>query len=127
MRRFGLPAMLLALLLAACDTGPSGPGDLTGFVETPGPVLGGAVLEVVGKGITGFSGSGGTHVFSAPTAEEATYRVVLLTETPGQLQFRVAVQDRGARKPTVSVVTVVSGSNLPLPATDDYRVRFSRK
>ena len=117
----------MALTLAACDSGPSGPGELTGFDETPGPVLGCAVLEVVGKGITGFSGSGGTHVFSAPTGVEATYRVVLLAQTPGQLQFRAAVQDRGAKKPAVSVVSVVSGSNLPLPATADYRVRFSRK
>jgi hypothetical protein len=117
----------MALTLAACDPGPSGPGELTGFVETPGPVLGGAVLEVVGKGITGFSGSGGTQVFSAPTGAEATYRVVLLAQTPGRLQFRVSVQDRGAKKPAVSVVSLVSGSNLPLPATADYGVRFSRK
>jgi hypothetical protein len=116
-----------ALTLAACDPGPSGPGDLTGFVETPGPVLGGAVLEVVGKGITGVSGSGGTQVFFAPTGAEGTYRVVLLAQTPGQLQFRVAVQDRGAKKPAVSFVGVVNESNLPLPATADYGVRFSRK
>ena len=126
MRRLSLVATL-ALALAACDSGPSGPGDLLGRVETPGPVLGGAVLEVVGKGVTGFSGSGGTQVFSAATGGEATYRIVLLAQTPGQLQFRVAVQDRGAKKPAVSVVSVVSGGNVPLPATADYRVRFSRK
>ena len=126
MRRL-VQLVAVALTLAACDSGPSGPGDLTGFVETPGPVLGGAVLEVVGKGVTGFSGSGGTQVFSAATGAEATYRIVLLAQTPGQLQFRVAVQDRGAEKPAVSVVSVVSGGNLPLPATADYRVRFSRK
>ena len=126
MRRFGLLVTLI-LTFGACDPGPSGPGDLTGIVETPGPVLGGAVLEVVGRGIMGFSGSGGTHVFFAATGVEDTYRLVLLAETPGQLQFRVSVRDKGAKKPAASVVNVVSGSNLPLPATADYGVRFSRK
>jgi hypothetical protein len=126
MRRLGLLVTLI-LTFGACDPGPSGPGDLTGVLETPGPVLGGAVLEVVGKGIMGFSGSGGTQVFFAATDAEDTYRLVLLAETPGQLQFRVSVQDKGARKPSASVVNLVSGGNLPLPATADYVVRFSRK
>jgi len=115
------------LSLGACDSGPSGPGELNGILETPGPVLGGAVLEVVGKGITGFSGSGTTHAFFAPTGVDNTYRVALLSETPGTIQFQVSVQDLGAKKPAVSVVSVVSGGNLPLPATADYRVRFSKK
>ena len=115
------------ILVVACDSGPSGPGELTGILETPGPVLGGAVLEVVGKGVTGFSGSGGTHVFSASTGTENTYRVVLLAQTPGPLQFRVSVQDTGAKKPSVSVVSVVTGGNISLPPTADYTVRFTRK
>ncbi|MGW8265534.1 MAG: hypothetical protein ACWGSQ_04150 [Longimicrobiales bacterium] len=126
MRRLALLVSIL-MLGVACDSGPSGPGELTGILETPGPDLGGAVLEVVGKGVTGFSGSGGTHVFSAATGVENTYRVVLLAQTPGTLQFRVSVEDTGAKKPSVSVVSVVTGTNLSVPPTADYRVRFTRK
>jgi len=126
MKRVGLLVIGL-MLLGACDSGPSGPGELTGVLETPGPVLGGAVLEVVGKGITGFSGSGGTHAFSAATGTENTYRLVLLAQVPGPLQFRVAVEDKGAKKPSVSVVTVVTGGNVSVPPTADYKVRFTKK
>jgi hypothetical protein len=117
----------MILLVGGCDSGPSGPGDLTGILETPGPVLGGAVLEVMGKGITKFSDSGGTRVFFSATDVPNTYRVVLLASVPGTLQFRVSVQDKGARRPDVSVVNLVSGENLTLPPTADYQVRFSKK
>jgi hypothetical protein len=124
MRRFALPLCLIAGF-AGCDDGPSGPGELTGVLETPGPILGAATLEVSGKGITGFSGSGGTRVFHSVTDQGDTYRLVLIAPTPGQLQFRVSVQDLGAKRPATAVVNVVSGGNVPLPATADYRVRFS--
>jgi len=114
MRRLAI-GLTAILLLGACDSGSSGPGDLTGILETPGPVLGGALLEVTGKGITKFSDSGNTRVFAATTDVPGTYRVILMTKVPGSLQFRV------------SVVNVVSGENLSLPATADYRVRFSKK
>ena len=84
-------------------------------------------MEVVGKGIEGFSSAGATHVFSAPTGTEGPHRVVLVSETPGTLQFRVSVVDVGDKKPRASLINVVSGDNLPLPATSDYKVRFSRK
>ncbi len=126
MRRLVLILSSLALLAWGCDSGPSGPGELTGSVQTPGPPLGGAVLEVAGKGITGFSGAGGTQVLWAATATADTYRVVLVSQTPGPLQFRVAVEDRGGRKPDATVVSLVSGENLPLPPTDGYRVSFTR-
>jgi hypothetical protein len=125
MKRVYLTAAAL-LLLGACDSGPSGPGELTGRLQTPGPVLGAAVLEVEGKGITSFAGSGGTGVFFSPTGVEDTYRVVLMAQVPGELQFQVSVQNRGAKKPSVSVVAVASGENLPLPATADYKVRFTK-
>lgn len=115
------------LLFGGCDSGPSGPGDLTGILETPGPVLGGALLEVTGRGITKFSDSGSTRVFAAATEVPETYRVILMAEIPGELRFRVSVQDKGAKRPAVSVVSVVSGENMSLPATADYRVRFSKK
>ncbi|MFO8175630.1 MAG: hypothetical protein ACQET1_10430 [Gemmatimonadota bacterium] len=117
--------LLVSALFGCSDSG--GPGELTGTVQTPGPVLGGAVLEVVGKGITGFSGAGATRVFHAPTETEGTYRVVLLSSSPsGPLQFRVAVQDVGAKKPSASLVNLTSGENLPLPATAEYGVKFTK-
>jgi hypothetical protein len=122
-----LAMLLLALSpLLACDDGAGGPGSLTGTVSSPGPVLGGAVLEVAGKGITGFSGAGATRVFSAPTGTEDTYRVVLLTSSPGNLQFQVSVDDVSGKKPAVSIVTLTSEGNLPLPATAEYEVGFTR-
>ena len=116
----------LSLLAGACDSGPSGPGELTGTVQTPGPTLGGAVVEVVGKGITGFSGAGSTRVFHAATGEADTYRLILIREAPGELQFRVSVEDLGGKRPVGSVVDVVTGDNLPIPATPEYRVGFTR-
>ncbi len=121
-------AFVAALALAAwgCDSGPSGPGNMTAAVQSPAPSLGGALLEVVGKGITGFSGAGGTQVLWAPTPTADTYRVILVSSTPGQLRFQVSVEDRGGKKPTGSVISAVSGDNIPVPATEQYRVTFTR-
>jgi len=122
-----LVLMLFVVILAsACDSGPSGPGVLTGTLRTAGAPLGGAVLEVVGKGVTGFSGAGSTEAFYAARDTENTYRVVLISSSPGDLQFTVSVEDKGARKPIASVVNLVSGDNLPIPATADYTVAFTK-
>jgi hypothetical protein len=115
------------ILAAGCDSGPSGPGDLQASVQTPGTALGGAALEVVGKGITSFSGTGSTRVFWAATSTPDTYRVVLVTPTPGPLQFRVSVEDMGTSKPVASFVALVGGDDIPVPATTQYRVVFTRK
>jgi hypothetical protein len=126
--RLALPALLFAALVTVgCGDDGGGPGELTGTVVSPGPALGGAVLEVVGKGVTGFSGAGATRVYYAPTQTEGTFRVVLLSSSSsGPLQFRVAVQDVGAKKPSASLVNLTSVGNLPLPATSEYSVTFSK-
>ena len=124
MRR--LAAVSVFLLLAwGCDSGPNGPGDLTGEVRSTGADLGGAVLQVVGKGIDGFSGVGGSRVFWEPMGVDDSYRVVVITESPGDLYFRVSVQDLGERAPSATVVNLVDGQNTNLPATSDYRVSFT--
>jgi hypothetical protein len=66
-------------------------------------------------------------VFSAPSGAEDTFRVVLLSSSgAGSLQFRVAVEDLGAKRPSVTLVNLTSSENLPLPATSDYSVNFTR-
>ncbi len=125
MRRSVLTAAL-ALLAWGCDSGPSGPGELVGSVESPGPLLGGAVVEVVGEGIEGFSGSGGSRVFwAARTGVPNTYRVVVIDPSPArEIRFRVAVRDLGGERPQALLVNLVDGQNLTIPATSEYRVRF---
>jgi len=127
MRRVALAAAL-ALLALGCDSGPSGPGELVGSLKSPGPALGGVVLEVAGKGIDGFSGSGGSTVFWAPRAGiQDSYRVVVIQPGPtGEIRFRVAVRDLGGGKPQAAVANLVGGDNVTLPATNDYKVTFRR-
>jgi hypothetical protein len=104
------------------------PGSIVGTIETPGPVLGGAVLEVVGKGIEGFSGSGGSRVFWAARPDlQDGYRVIVIQPAPaGEIQFRVSVQDLAEGRPRASLVNLVGVDNFTLPATPEYRVRFRR-
>lgn len=125
--RVGL-LVVLVLGFGGCDAGPKGPGEFQATLQSPVPALGAALLEVKGKGITGFvAPSGGAQVLWAPTSTPDTYRVLVISPAPGTLRFQVAVQDRGGPKPTATVLNVATGDNLPLPVTDQYRVVFSRR
>jgi hypothetical protein len=85
------------------------------------------VFEVVGAGIEGFSGAGGTKVFWARQENPNVYRVIVLGESGGDLKFSVAVQDRGGRMPRATVVSAVDLNNRPLlPITEAYEVKFTR-
>lgn len=123
-RSFSLLA--LALLLAGCDSDPRGPGDLTGTFTGAGDPPGGVVLEVIGSGIVGFSGEGGTKVFWAPQENPSTYRVIVVGEGSSDLSFLTSVEDVGKRMPRATVVSVVNQENIPLPVTGDYQVKFRR-
>ncbi len=126
MKPFSLFALVL-VLLAGCDDGSGGPGELTGMVRSPGPSIGAVVLEVHGKGITGFSGLGASQAFYEAGVGDDTYRVVVLSSSSGQqLQFRVEVEDVGGKKPSATVVSLASGDNLAIPATAEYRVEFTK-
>jgi hypothetical protein len=116
---------MVVLLAWGCDSGPSGPGDLAGLVQANGADLGGAVLQVVGRGIDGFSGVGGSQVYWATTDIDDTYRVIVISESTGNLHFQVGVQDLGGPRPSASVVNLVDGQNRTLPATSGYKVRFT--
>ena len=115
----------LVFLGAACDSGPSGPGDITGTIQTQGTALGGAVVEIVSSGVEGFSGAGGTRVFSAIQENPVVHRVIVIGDSGGDLTFNVSVQDLDGRLPRVSIVSLVDLNNLPIPVTDDYKVRFT--
>jgi hypothetical protein len=124
MRRSVVMGVLIGLAIG-CDSGPSGPGDLTGTVQTSNASVGGAVLEVVGGGIQSFSGAGGTKVFWAPQDDPRVFRLVVISPTGGELDFQVSVRDRGGRKPRATVVDLVDVDNLPVPVSKDDKVRFS--
>jgi hypothetical protein len=118
--------LMLALLAGACDSGPKGPGDLTGTVQTSGPVLGGVVFQVVGSGIEKFTGTGGTKAFWAQQPDPKVFRVILVKEGGGELTFTASVQDRSEGLPRATVVSVVDLENRPLPVTNDFKVKFNR-
>lgn len=111
-------AAAAVLALAACNSGPKGPGSLG--VTVSGAKLGAVVLEASGTGIRGFQGRGGTKVYSnqigpvtgAPT--ELLYRVVVVGPDAGNLQFAIRVNDVAGPKPTISVVDAVDGQNQTL-------------
>jgi hypothetical protein len=111
--RSTIRAAFVALLLAAvaaCDSGPSGPGALTVTVESDG--LGGALLEVTGPGIIGFQGLGDTRVYDAELAGTPdAHRVLLVDPTGGQLRFEIEVEDIGMDDPVLTVVSAAGVDN----------------
>ena len=110
MRRRRSVLVLAALtLLAACDSGPSGPGTLSATVSGPTP-LGAVLLEVTGIGVTGFVGQGDTRVYGA--AVGGKHRVVAVTGSGGTLRIGIKVDDLGAEPPVVVVLTSAGPGNL---------------
>ncbi|RMH12659.1 MAG: hypothetical protein D6701_13250 [Gemmatimonadetes bacterium] len=123
-RLLGVAAALL--VAAACgDGGPSGPGNLEASVDGGSLALGAAVIQVTGQGITGFGGAGGTRVFSNQTGP-TTHRVVVVGQTPGRLNFTIAVEDRGAGLPTLAVVEAVDGANADVQDVASLKASVSR-
>lgn len=123
-RRFSpLRALLLTavVVLAACDSGPEGPGTVTVFVTAPS--LGGAVLEVRGSGIEGFEARGSARVYSAALqGRPGMHRLVVISPEPGELVFDVSVADLGMEGPAVSVVSAADGENRSMRSSE-VRVR----
>ena len=100
------------LATSACDSGPRGPGALEATLEAE-EALGAVTLEVVGPGILGFEGTGGTQAWGAVVSVAAgRHRVVLVNPTSGELSFRILVEDLGAEHPVITVVDAAGTDDL---------------
>ena len=121
--RLGVAALVLAL--AACDSGPSGPGTIDAVVESP-QALGAVVLEFAGVGIEGFEAQGSTQAYSARlSGAEPKWRVVLVSPDGGSLRFGIQVTDRRSVQPVVTAVTAATPSNIPV-TPGGLQVRLER-
>jgi hypothetical protein len=119
-------ALAAVLALAACDSGPEGPGVLPATVVSPQP-LGAVVLELTGAGITGFEAQGSTQVFGAVASAGAQkHRVVLVSPTGStEIRFGIGFADRGGKMPTVVAISAATPANLPVTA-GGLKVRIER-
>lgn len=123
-RRTSAIALAFALATAACDSGPSGPGTI--LARATGPDVGGAVLEITGTGIRGFTGRGSTRVYSSGVpGRPGVFRVVLVHSEGGDMGFDIEVDDRGMDGPSVTVISVAGTDNRLLP-TSSAVVRIER-
>jgi hypothetical protein len=118
-------ALALLVSSAACDSGPKGPGVLTGTIEGPIP-LGAAIVEVQGEGVLGFEPAGTTHVFDTPSDEPGVHRIVLIGETPGDLPFKVRVQEMRDRPPTATIIQASGADDIPLATVQAFQVHIVR-
>ena len=119
-------ALSAALALAACDSGPEGPGVLSAKVTSPEP-LGAVVLELTGTGITGFEAQGSIQLFGAVGgAGSQRHRVILVS--PGgatEFPFGIRFEDRAGDMPSVVAITASSPTNATASAAG-LKVRIER-
>jgi type IV pilus biogenesis protein CpaD/CtpE len=103
-------ALALTVSLAACDSGPKGPGSLT--ARATGDSLGGVVLRVEGTGITGFTGRGTTQVYWSSVPDKVnTHRVILIDAQGEELDFDIVVEDRAMEGPVITVLQAALTDN----------------
>jgi len=123
LRRLRIAGLGVLLAASACETGPSGPGDLNATVESPLRTAGAAVVEVRGVGIRGFSATGLVQVYWARGTDPGSYRVVLVN--PGSaapLTFSIQVDDVSAPPPTGSALEAAALDNTPLLDPSDFEL-----
>jgi hypothetical protein len=125
--RFAMAALTALALVGtyACDTGPDGPGTVSGTV-TGGADLGAVVLDVIWAGVQGFEGQGSTQAYSAAVAGEVDrYRVILVGPGGGDLSFGIRVDDLYLGGPVVTLIDATGTNNLPR-SVRDLRVLLER-
>jgi len=118
------------LVLAGCADDPSGPGTYDARVRSSTLTPGAVVLELTGVGIEGLTGEGGTTAswnrISGTEEGSATFRVVLVKEIPGELNFSVDVSNLENPAPTGVVVSAVHGNNVPAGDLNSFSVELIR-
>lgn len=116
-------ALIAAVGIVACGDEPTPPepvpGDLIVTVVSPNGVEGAAVLETADAGIIGVSAEN-AQVFHWRAG--GLSRVVLLLDQPGELRFRLSVQDL-SRPPNLRIVEVADGENSLRASHAGYVVR----
>lgn len=118
-------ALILALPLVACESGPSGPGYVAGSLLADGVAPGSALLLVTGRGVTGVEGTGGVLEWSETTGENEI-RVLLVDPAPdGALTFRVRMEDVGAPLPQVAVLQLADRNDRRF-STSDLQIALRR-
>ena len=127
MRIRTLLAVPLALLaLAACDGGGTDTslpgGEYIASLESSHGPEGAALLELSDADVQAVAGSSVT-LFQQPVT--GGRRLLLVREPAGVIEFRVQVA-AGSPLPSVRVLQVVDGNDVPRPGTDGYRVTFTR-
>lgn len=127
MKRRLLPGLALAaaLALAACSSGPKGPGTLKGTVTVTAPqTLGAVVLEVTGSGIQGFEGQSGSVAYGAVVnLPDGRWRAVVVGTGP--LTFGVKVDNLKDPLPKVQVIQAVDDKNAAL-STSGVKVTLTK-
>ena len=128
--RVGRWVLLAALCTGACGDDPAGPGTYQARVRASTVVPGAVIVEVTGTGIVDMNGAGGTDAFWARTGGteggSETFRVVLVKEPAGELNFSVAVSDLDDPAPRAVVVSAVHANNVPVGDLNGFSVELIR-
>ncbi len=108
--------------LAACESAGPTAGELEATLMSPNGPEGAAVFEIAALGLGPITMHGG-RVFTSETGEVTL--VVIILDAPGQLAFRIAVDDVDA-PPGVTVLEVADGDNNLQPSLSGYGVVISQ-
>jgi hypothetical protein len=115
---------LLGGVLTACGSDqpvPLGPGALEATLVSPNGPEGAVVLELAGPGLGEVTVAEG-EVFGQ--ADGTSTRLVIVRDMPGQIQFRVQVNER-SEPPVATVVEVADGTNELRSSISGYQVEFT--
>lgn len=119
LRRVWLLTVLVSLPMTACrDNGPQGPGSWNVRVRSSGLPPGAATVELSGVFVESVDGMGPSSAFGAPlqgqVAPPAAWGVVVVSPTPGEMNFVVRVTDLAEGPPRAVVTSAVDGQNQPV-------------